>query len=41
MKDCDDIINSYVEKSSVKPLDRMTPDREIHSVYVDDVDKFF
>jgi len=41
MKDCDDIINSYVEKSSVKPLDRITPDREIHSVYVDDVDKFF
>lgn len=40
-KDCDDIINSYVEKSFVKPLDRITVDKKIHSVYVDDVDKFF
>ena len=40
-KDCDDIINSYVKKSFVKPLDKITSDREIHSVYVDNADKFF
>ena len=41
MKDCEDIINSYVETSSIKPLDRITTDREIHSVYINDASKFF
>lgn len=41
LTDCDDIITSYVEKSSVKPLDKITPNKEIHSVYIDNVDKFF
>ena len=41
IEDVDDIINSYVEKSADKPLDRITPNREIHSVYVDDVNSFF
>lgn len=41
LKDCDDIINSYVVTSNIKPLDRISPDREIHSVYVNDVNKFF
>jgi hypothetical protein len=41
MKDVDGIISSYVEKSSVTPLNRITTDKEIHSVYIDDVNNFF
>ena len=41
MKDVDNIIDSYVEKSSIAPLNRITSDSEIHSVYIEDANKFF
>lgn len=41
MKDVDGIINSYVEKSFSTPLNKISGSKEIHSVYVSDVNKFF
>lgn len=42
IKDVDNIIKSYVEKSLITPLNRVVPsDNEIHSVYIEDINSFF
>ena len=41
LKDVDEIIDSYVKMSAVAPLNRITSNREIHSVYIEDINKFF
>lgn len=42
-EDVNRIINSYVVKSAEKPLNKITPNEEIHSVYIEDseMDSFF
>ena len=40
-KDVNDIINSYVEKSLLSPLNKIVSKIEIHSVYINDLNNFF
>ena len=40
-KDAEEIIDSYVTKSSVTPLNKITSDKEIHSVYIENANTFF
>lgn len=37
----ENIINSYVEKSALSPLDRVKNNKNIHSVYIDNTESFF
>ena len=41
LKDANKIIDSYVEKSSIEPLNRIITDNGVHSVYIEDVKSFF
>lgn len=42
MKEVNDIIDSYIETSSVKPLDKVTSkENKIHSVCIENLDEFF
>jgi hypothetical protein len=40
-KEVKDIIDSYVNKSAEKPLNKIVSENDIHSVYVDNLKEFF
>ena len=41
VEDVNGVIDSYVTKSAVHPLNRITIENDVHSVYVDNAEMFF